>query len=117
MLGVNVFAAESEAEARRLFTSLQQAFIYLRRGRPGRLQDPADIDTSVWTPEGTAPPSATLPTTPSSDSPSPCAPDSGAGSELTAVDELMVTAHVFDHEARKRSFTILSGVRATMTAA
>ena len=40
MLGVNVFAAESEAEARRLFTSLQQAFIYLRRGRPGPLRPP-----------------------------------------------------------------------------
>jgi luciferase family oxidoreductase group 1 len=40
MLGVNVFAAASEAEARRLFTSLQQAFINLRRGRPGPLQPP-----------------------------------------------------------------------------
>ena len=42
MLGVNVFAAETEAEARRLFTSLQQAFINLRRGRPGPLLPPAD---------------------------------------------------------------------------
>ena len=35
MLGVNVFAADTEQEARRLFTSLQQAFVNLRRGHPG----------------------------------------------------------------------------------
>ena len=40
MLGVNVFAAETEAEARLLFSSLQQAFINLRRGRPGKLPRP-----------------------------------------------------------------------------
>src|SRR5579871_6388421 len=37
MLGINVFAAESDREAARLFSSLQQAFINLRSGRPGRL--------------------------------------------------------------------------------
>src|SRR5262249_60084339 len=37
MLGVNVFAAETDAEGRRLFTSLQQAFVNLRRGHPGKL--------------------------------------------------------------------------------
>ncbi len=43
MLGVNVFAAETDAEARRLYTSLQQAFINLRRGRPGPLPPPDDL--------------------------------------------------------------------------
>ncbi len=42
MLGVNVFAAETDAEARRLFTSLQQALLNLRRGRPGKLPPPVD---------------------------------------------------------------------------
>ena len=37
MLGVNVFAADQEEEAQTLFTSLQQAFINLRLGRPGKL--------------------------------------------------------------------------------
>ena len=32
---VNVFAADTDAEARRQFSSLQQAFLSLRRGRPG----------------------------------------------------------------------------------
>ena len=42
MLGVNVFAADTDEEARRLFTSLQQAFVNLRRGRPGPLPPPVD---------------------------------------------------------------------------
>src|SRR6185437_5392477 len=42
MLGVNVFAAETDQQARRLFTSLQQAFLNLRRGRPGQLPPPVD---------------------------------------------------------------------------
>src|SRR4051812_13531882 len=42
MLGVNVFAADTDAEARLLFTSLQQAFVNLRTGRPGPLPPPMD---------------------------------------------------------------------------
>ncbi|TIX94348.1 MAG: LLM class flavin-dependent oxidoreductase, partial [Mesorhizobium sp.] len=42
MLGLNVFAAPSDAEARLLFTSLQQAFVNLRTGRPGRLPSPVE---------------------------------------------------------------------------
>jgi alkanesulfonate monooxygenase SsuD/methylene tetrahydromethanopterin reductase-like flavin-dependent oxidoreductase (luciferase family) len=40
MLGVNVFAADSDAEAERLLSSLQQAFVRLRLGRPGQLPPP-----------------------------------------------------------------------------
>jgi len=42
MLGLNVVAAQSDAEAKYLFTSLQQAFINLRTGRPGPLPPPVD---------------------------------------------------------------------------
>ncbi|TIX21611.1 MAG: alkane 1-monooxygenase, partial [Mesorhizobium sp.] len=42
MLGLNVFAAPSDAEARLLFTSLQQAFVNLRTGRPGQLPPPVE---------------------------------------------------------------------------
>src|SRR3978361_798503 len=42
MLGVNIFAADTDAEARRLYSSLQQAFVNLRRGRPGKLPAPVD---------------------------------------------------------------------------
>jgi alkanesulfonate monooxygenase SsuD/methylene tetrahydromethanopterin reductase-like flavin-dependent oxidoreductase (luciferase family) len=51
MLGVNVFAADTDAEARRLFTSLQQAFLNLRTGRPGKLPPPVDeADPRLTTP-------------------------------------------------------------------
>ena len=42
MIGVNVFAAETDREARRQFTSVQQAFINLRRGTPGPVPAPID---------------------------------------------------------------------------
>ena len=48
MLGVNVFAADTDDEARLLFTSLQQAFVNLRRGRPPRLPPPvSDFDRQL----------------------------------------------------------------------
>src|SRR3954469_13039879 len=42
MVGVNVIAADTDAEARRLFTSLQQQFLNMVRGRPGQLPPPVD---------------------------------------------------------------------------
>src|SRR5688572_8802118 len=42
MLGLNVVAADTDAEAQRLFTSVQQAVINLRSGRPGRLPPPME---------------------------------------------------------------------------
>jgi luciferase family oxidoreductase group 1 len=116
MAAINVVAAETDEDAARLFTSLQQQFINLRRGVPGRLQDPAEVDTSLWTPEDRAGMSHVLhyAVVGSADT-------VRAGIDrflqLTGVDELMVTAHVFDHEARKRSFAIVAEVRATMAAA
>jgi luciferase family oxidoreductase group 1 len=51
MVCVNLIAADSDAAARRLFTSHQQAFVRLRRGRPGRLPPPVDDITAVCSPE------------------------------------------------------------------
>jgi luciferase family oxidoreductase group 1 len=42
MLGLNLVAGETDAEARFLFTSLQQAFVNLHRGQPGPLPPPID---------------------------------------------------------------------------
>src|SRR3546814_8005093 len=49
MLGINVVAADSDAEARRLFTNQQQSFISLRRGKPGLIQPPIDDIEAYWT--------------------------------------------------------------------
>src|SRR5712692_8082862 len=50
MVGVNVIAAETDAEGRRLFTSVQQSFAHLRRGRPGLLPPPIDDVEAFLTP-------------------------------------------------------------------
>ncbi len=49
MVCLNVVAAETDAEARRLFTSLQQSFVNLRRGRPGQLPPPVEDISAVCT--------------------------------------------------------------------
>src|SRR5437588_7551785 len=50
MIGVNVVAAETDAEARYLFTTVQQAFTNLARGRPGRQQPPIEDIEQYWSP-------------------------------------------------------------------
>ena len=48
MLGVNVVAADTDEEARFLFSSTQQSFLNIRRGRPGRLPPPVeDMDSRI----------------------------------------------------------------------
>ncbi|HWS52489.1 MAG TPA: LLM class flavin-dependent oxidoreductase [Pyrinomonadaceae bacterium] len=105
---VNAFAADTDEEARRLFTSLQQAFVNLRRGRPGFLPPPVeDAGLSEVERAGVA----------------HVLRYSAVGSpetvrqwleffiEATRVDEIMVTSQIFDHAARLRSFELVAGAR------
>jgi luciferase family oxidoreductase group 1 len=107
MLGVNIFAASTDAEARRLFSSLQQAFLNLRRGRPGKLPAPVDDMDAGLDRYGKAMLADAL----------ACSIVGGPQTvreglrdfvASTGADELMVTAQIFDHDARKRSFEILA---------
>src|SRR3546814_434513 len=50
MLGLPVYAADTDREAQRLFTSMQQQFLTLRRGRPGQLPPPVDSMDGLWAP-------------------------------------------------------------------
>ncbi|MEO8668455.1 MAG: LLM class flavin-dependent oxidoreductase [Bauldia sp.] len=109
MLGVNVFAADTDAEARFHFSSLQQAFVNIRSGRPGLLPPPVEDFDSQLGPTGLAILRQAL----------SCsvvgAPETvKAGLRdfvaRTGADELMVTAQVFDHRARLRSFEITAAV-------
>jgi luciferase family oxidoreductase group 1 len=109
MLGLNVCAAETDEEARLLFTSLQQAFVNLRSGRPGQLPPP---DPSF---DGKLPPPYRTMLSQSL----ACAV---VGSRetvrqglvdfiaRTGADELMITAQIFDHQARRRSYEIVAEV-------
>jgi len=109
MLGVNVVAAETDVEARRLFTSLQQAFVNLRRGRPGRLPPPVDDVEGRLDPAAREVLNQALSCSVVG-SPETVKAGLKAFIARTGADELMVTAQIFDHQARLRSFEIAAEV-------
>jgi luciferase family oxidoreductase group 1 len=107
MVGVNVVAAETDAEARRLFTSPQQSFVNLVRGTRGQLRPPIDDIETYWSPAEKAHASRML----------ACsfvgAPETVTAGlerfvEETGADELIVAAAIYDHGARVRSYEILA---------
>jgi luciferase family oxidoreductase group 1 len=113
MLGVTVVAAQSDEEARFLFSSLQQSTLNNRIGRPSRVPPPVEnfearLDhyahailrdayacAIVGGPETVR-----------------CGLDDFI--RRTGTDELMVTANIFDHAKRKRSFEIVAEVHGGM---
>ena len=110
MLGVNVIAAETNAEARFLFSSLQQSFLNIRTGRPAKLPPPIEDLEQRIDPYGRAMLADAL----------SCAVVGDAGTvragiaafvARTGADELMVTANIFDHGKRKRSFEIVAAAQ------
>jgi luciferase family oxidoreductase group 1 len=115
MLGINVIAADSDDEAEWLFTSLQQAFINLRRGRPGRLPPPSNEFVRSLHPMEQVMLRETL-----AQAVVGSLDNVRHGLEAfitrTGADELMVTAQIFDHPARLRSFEITAMARETCPA-
>jgi len=116
MLGVNVFAAATDAEARRHFTSLQQAFVNLRRGTPGQLPPPLDGTDGQWSAMEQAGLDHALRYAVVG---SPETVQRGLAAFIGAhqADEIMVTAQMFDHAARLRSFEIVAEIRDALAAA
>jgi luciferase family oxidoreductase group 1 len=109
MVAANVVAADDDAEARRLFTSMQQSFANLLRNARGKLQAPIDDIEDYWTPAEKAQASRML----------ACAfvgsPDTvQAGLDkfvaATQADELIVASAIYDHSARLRSYELLSEI-------
>jgi len=108
MLALNVVAADTDDEAGRLFTTQQQSFVNLRRGRPGLVPPPLPTAAAIadfCTPQEKAGVDAAL----------ACAvvgaPDTVRAGMRAFVqthrpDELLLTANVFDHAARLRSFAL-----------
>jgi luciferase family oxidoreductase group 1 len=112
MVGVNVVAAGTDAEARRLFTTVQQAFTNLRRGRPGPQQPPVDDIEQYWSPAEKLQASHMLRYAIVG------APDTIRDGlqrlvSATQADELMVVSNIYDHAARVRSYEILAETNAS----
>jgi luciferase family oxidoreductase group 1 len=109
MPGINVVAAETDAEARYLATSLQQRFVGMVRGARGKLQPPiADIE-QYWSPAEKAHVSQMLRYA-FIGSPETIKRELGAFIAATSADEIMVTAPIHDQAARKRSYEILAQI-------
>ena len=110
MLGINVVAANTDAEAKFLFTSLQQAFVNLRTGNPGPLPPPiADISSIFFDPRVEAILRGVL-SLAQVGSPETVKAGVEAFIAQHKPDELMVTGQIFDHAARLRSYEILSRI-------
>src|SRR6204780_5973006 len=107
MVGVNIIAAGSDDEARRLATTQQMSFANLFRGARGLSQPPIDDIDSYWSPAEKAQGRRRLPRSLIG------SPDTGrfgidAPVAETGADELMIVSDVYDHATRLRSFELIA---------
>ena len=109
MLGFNVFAADTDEEAHYQATSMQQAFVNLRSGRPTRLQPPLRGYLEALAPQERAMLDSVLSCS-AIGSPATVAEQLKAFIAHTRADELMITSQIFDHKARLRSYEITAGI-------
>lgn len=109
MVGVNIVAADTDTEARRLFTTVQQSFTNLLRGSPGQLQPPMDDIEEYWTPPEKHQASRMLKHS-IIGSPDAVRRDLESFVTLTKADELMVVCSIHDHAARIRSYEIVAEI-------
>jgi luciferase family oxidoreductase group 1 len=110
MLGFNVFAADTDDEAQLLSTSMKQAFVNLRSGRPSRLKPPVrDYEKGLTDNEHTI-----------LDQVLSCAAigsletvrrELKAFIARTGADELMITSQIFNHAARVHSYKLAAEAR------
>ncbi len=107
MLGFNVFAADTDEEAELLATSMQQAFVALRGGTPGKLNPPVEDYKASLSPPYRAMLDNVLRCS-AVGSPDRVREQVEAFVERTGADELMITSQIFDHQARLRSYEILA---------
>jgi luciferase family oxidoreductase group 1 len=116
MLAANVLAADTDAQARRQFTSQQQSFINLRRGMPGQVPPPIDDMDAYWSPAEKAMVDRSLAVSFVGSSQT-VERQLGAFLDATRPDELMITAHISDQAARLRSIERIAEVRERLGAA
>ena len=109
MAGVNVIAADTDAAARRLFTSLQQQFVNLARGTPREVQPPVDNMDGLWTPAEQAR-AERMTQVSAVGSPETVRQWLEHFLAETGVDEVIATAQIYDHAARLRSFELAARV-------
>ena len=115
MVAVNVVAADTDKEAERLFTSVQQQFMYIRRGKSIQMQPPVDDLTTLWPDYELAGIEQVLGCS-AVGSPETVQQALANLITQTQADELILTAPIYDHKARLRSVEIAAQVRSALAA-
>ena len=111
MLGMNVFAADTEEEAHFLRTAVLQSFVNLRRGMPGKLPLPVADYTDRVTPDERAMLEAALSCS-AVGTPDTVEREIASFVERTGADEIMITSNIHDHGKRLRSFKLVAEMMA-----
>jgi alkanesulfonate monooxygenase SsuD/methylene tetrahydromethanopterin reductase-like flavin-dependent oxidoreductase (luciferase family) len=116
IVGAGIYAADTDEEARRLFSSAQLQTLNLIRGNPTKLQPPNEKLDQLWTAHERA---AIEHRTKYAvvGSPEIMRQRFREILEETRADELIVTAQIFDHAARLRSFEIGAEILRNISAA
>lgn len=115
MVAVNVITADTDREANRLFTSMKQQFLAIRRGKARQMQPPINSMDELWSEFEQAGVEQALRF-------SAVGPPGTVQRKLaniieqTQADELIISAPIFDHEARKYSLTLTAQVRDALAA-
>ena len=115
MLGFNVFAADSDEEAAVRATSMQQAFVNLRNGRPTQLPPPLPGYYESVGPAERALLDGVLACT-AIGAPTTVRASMQAFIQRTGADELMITSQMHGHQHRRRSYELTAGVRESLQA-
>ncbi len=107
MVGVNVIAAETDAEARRLATTQQMSFANIFRGARGLSRPPIDDIETYWTPAEKAQAQQMLARSIYGSRDTVRAGLDALVAE-TGADEVMIVSDVYDHPTRLRSFELIA---------
>lgn len=107
MLGYNVFAADSDAQAQYIASSMQRAFVNLRRGQPGKLQAPTDNYLEQLS-SGEQMLLSQIMSCSAIGNKEKVHQDMQAFIDKTQADELMITSQIYSHEARLKSYQLVS---------
>ena len=113
MVGYNVFAADTDAQAHLLASSMQQAFVALRSGRPGKLPPPVPGYLDSLSPMERAMLDQVLSCS-AIGAPDTVQARMASFIERVQPDELIITSQMFDHRARLRSYEIVAALRANL---
>lgn len=109
MIGVNVVAAETDDDAKRLATSMQQQVLSLLRGHPGQLKPPVDRIEDLCTDyeKAVLEERSRFTVVGSKDT---VLQGLQRFLDETQADEMIVSAQIYNHQARLRSYEILSEI-------